>query len=228
MPSHYPSVVVKACVGLLLCCFANAQDLEDYKGALAMAKKDGCTTASIPYPNIRDAAERKQADVTRWCKTEYRSCKGLETRSTREKINSIPTGIKNLEQQRDQLKSQLSSASDNDKSPMEEKIRNLQRQIDDLNKELDFTKKGLATDISDADKRVYNAKYCVQARKDINDPFKNAMSQANSVPASETEINAIAKQLVSIWQACEKEHEGAIREAQDLITYCEKAKNGDL
>ncbi|MCI0445621.1 hypothetical protein L0152_20705 [bacterium] len=215
-------------VGIVMCYSAYAQDLEDYKGALAMAKREGCTTASIPYPDLRDAAERKQADVTRWCKTEPRSCEGLETKQLRAKIEGIPKDIKSFEEERDRLKSQRDSAPDSEKSSLDSKIKEFDQKIDERKKELDFSNKSLETDKSDADKRIYNGKYCVQARKDMIPPFKDAMSKANSAKSNDANIKPLAEELIAIWERCEKEHETEIKKAEDAISYCEKSKNGDL
>ena len=104
-------------------CTVQAQDADDYRGALAMAKRDGCTTASIPYPDLRATAEQKQADVTKWCKDAPRSCDGLETKKLIATINGIPRDIENLKKDRDSLRDKRSSAPDSEKSEIENKMR---------------------------------------------------------------------------------------------------------
>jgi hypothetical protein len=220
------AAVASALSGLLFCCAAIAQDAEDYKGALALAKREGCTTESIPYPDVRDTAERKQADVTRWCKNEVRSCEGLETKKLRLTINGIPNDIRDLGQERDRLKSQRDAAPENEKSSIEGKIREVEVKIDQRQKDLDFAKRSLDTDMSDADKRIYNGKYCIQARQDMVPPFRAAMSKAHDV--SDEGIKATANELIGIWENCEREHEKDIQGAKDAVSYCEKAKSGDL
>ena len=204
-------------------CPVSAQDRDDYRGALAMGKRE-CTTASIPYPDIRDAAERKQAEVTRWCKNEPRSCEGLETKQLLATIEGIPRDIKKLADDLDALKRQRDAAPDSEKSSIDNQISDLTRRMDDRSKELDFAKRSLDTDRSDADKRIYNGKYCVQARKDVNSPFRDAMSRAKAV--TDTALKPFAVELADIWARCEQEHEKDIQQAEAGVAYCERCKSG--
>jgi hypothetical protein len=220
-----PTVATMVPVLLLsgMLCPASAQDRDDYRGALAMGKRE-CTTASIPYPDIRDAAERKQADVTRWCKNEPRSCEGLETKQLIATIEGIPRDIKQLGDDLDGLKRQRDAAPDSEKSSIDSKISDRTRRIEERNKELDFSKRSLDTDRSDADKRIYNGKYCVQARKDVNSPFRDAMSRAKAV--TDPALKPFAVELTDIWERCERVHEKDIQQAEAGVAYCERCKSG--
>jgi len=87
---------------------------------------------------------------------------------------------------------------------------------------LDFNKSSLETNKSDADKRIYNGRYCVQARKDVNPPFREAMTKAKETAASaDAALKSCLEELVGIWDRCEKEHEKDIRAAEDSIAYFE-------
>jgi chromosome segregation ATPase len=207
-------------------CSAYAQDFDDYQGALAMGRRE-CTTASIPYEDVRDAAERKQADVERWCKEENtpRSCKGLGTKKLNATLAGIPNAIKSLEDERSSLTRQKDAASESDKSSIDSKIGELDQQIEVKKKELEYTQKSIETNKSDADKRIYNGKYCVQARKDVIPPFREAMAKARE--EKRPEVKPMADELIGIWDRCEKEHDKDIEKAVEAITYCERCKSGD-
>lgn len=209
-------------------CIVHAQDADDYRGALAMAKRDGCTTASIPYPDLRDAAERKQADVTRWCKDAPRSCDGLETKKLIAVIEGIPRDIETLTRNRDALRDKGSSAPDSERPSIDNDIKDLENKIDERKKELAFKKKSLDTDRSDADIHIYNGKYCVQARGDVQPPFRSASSRARDAGNADSAIKVFSDELRDIWDRCEKEHEKDVRAAQDVVEYCQKAKSGDI
>lgn len=206
-----------------------AQDADDYRGALAMAKRDGCTTASIPYPDYRDTAERKQADVTRWCKEAPRGCEGLETKALLATVEGIPRDIESLSRDRDSLRSRRSSSTDDsEKSSIDSNISELERKIEERNKALEFAKRSLETDRSDADKRIYNGKYCVQAREDVQDPFRSAGSRAQDAGNRDSTLKPFTDDLRNIWQQCEQDHQKDVRAAKDAIEYCQKAKDGAI
>lgn len=211
-----------------ICCTVQAQTADDYRGALAMAKHDGCTTASIPYPDLRDAAERKQADVTRWCKDAPRSCVGLETKSLNAIIDGIPRDIDTLTRDRDSLRDKRSSVPESKRSSIDDKISDLEKKIDERKKELEFNKKSLDTDRSDADNRIYNGNYCVQAREDVQSPFRSVSSRARDAGNTDSAIKVFTDELRGIWERCEQEHEKDVQAAKDAIEYCKKAKSGDI
>ena len=229
MTTHKQIHILSILLSTFIWCTVQAQDADDYRGALAMAKREGCTTASIPYPDLRDAAERKQADVSRWCKDENapRSCVGLETKSLIAIIDGIPRGIENLKRDRDSLRNQQSSAPDSEKSSIGDKIKAVEEKIAAKEKELDFNKKSLDTDRSDADKRIYNGDNCVQARKDVQPPFRSASSRARDAGSADPAIKVFTDELRNIWDRCEQEHEKDVRTAQERIEYCKGAKSGD-
>lgn len=228
MTTHMQRRILAALSCTFIWCTAQAQDADDYRGALAMAKRDGCTTASIPYPDLRDAAERKQADVTRWCKEAPRSCVGIETKRLVQSIEGIPKGIENLTKDRDSLRDKRSSAPDSERSSIDSKIGDLERKIDERKKELDFAKGSLNTDRSDAEKRIYNGKYCVQARGDVQPPFRSASSRARDAGSTVPAVKAFTDELRNIWDQCERDHEKDIKTAKEAVEYCEKAKSGDI
>lgn len=212
------SIIINVCIWST----SYAQDIEDYKGSLAMAKNRGvekCTIESIPYQDLRDAAERKQEEVTRWCKTEYRSCSDIKTKGVFAAINGIPLDIQKLKANLDQLRNQQPTASDSE-------IKFLENQIYEKEKSLDFNKKSLETDLSDIETRIYNGKNCVQARTDVQDLFRRADGRAQAAGRADSALQPITDELRAIWNRCDQSHTPEIQNALDAVTFCQQCKSG--
>jgi hypothetical protein len=222
---------LKYLLGLSLLAFlavpANRpQSLDDWKAALSAAQSGkGCE--SIPYGSYRDQCGRKSDKVDELCKTDSWSCDGLETKSVRETIIGLSGAIERLKAQIDQLKNQLSSAgSDTEKNEIEGKIKATQDQFDKKTEDLDGKKKGLETDLSEIDNRLYKGRQCLDARTDVQSVFASAISDAKR--ESDAEIKPIANQLIDYWERRAKEHEEAFRLVNQGLEKCNKCKSGDL
>jgi predicted RNase H-like nuclease (RuvC/YqgF family) len=203
-----------------------SQDLEAWKAALNAAQNGrGCE--SIPYSNYRDQCERQQSAVEDLCKTESWSCKGLETRSLRENIKNLDAKITALKSDRDKLKDQRSNAqTDSEKDDLDRKISEVEKDIYEKSKELDFMKKSLETDLSDIEIRLYKGGKCLEARSAVQSAFKDASSDADR--ENDPEIKAIGKQLIEFWSKKRDEHEKAFQDTNQGLENCKKCKDGDL
>lgn len=204
----------------------HGQNLDAWKAALNAAQSDrGCE--SIPYSNYRDQCQRQQDAVNDLCKLENWSCKGLETRGLRENIKRLGEKIESLKADRDRLASQKSSAqTDSEKNDLDRKISEVEKEIYEKSKELDFMKKSLETDISDIDIRLYKGGKCLEARSAVQGAFKDASGDADR--ENDPEIKAIGKQLIDYWSRKRDEHEKAFQDTKQGLENCKGCRNGDL
>ena len=211
---------------LLLTVFsAQSQTLDDWKAALSAAQSDrGCE--SIPYSNYRDECKRKSEKVEELCKTDKWSCQGLETRKLRENITGLTEKIARLKSDKDQLNDQKSRATDDEKKELGNKIDQVEKEIYERSKDLDFMKKSLETDLSDIELRLYKGGQCLDARTDVQKSFESAVSDGNR--ESDPEIKAIAKDLIDYWRRKRDEHEKAFQDTKQGIENCKKCKSGDM
>jgi predicted RNase H-like nuclease (RuvC/YqgF family) len=212
---------------LLLAVFsAQSQTLDDWKAALSAAQSNrGCE--SIPYSNYRDECTRKSEKVEEHCKTDKWSCQGLETKKLRENITGLTEKIERLKSDKDRLNDQKSRATtDDEKKELGNKIDQIEKEIYERSKDLDFMKKSLETDLSDIELRLYKGGQCIDARTDVQKSFENAVSDGDR--ESSPEIKAIAKDLIDYWRRKRDEHEKAFQDTKQGIENCKKCKSGDM
>ena len=205
---------------------APSQTLEEYKqGAKKADAGEGCS--SIPNKDWADRCERKQSDMKGKCENDKWSCqKLLETKQLKSNIDGKDRNISSLKTQRDDWNSRKSSAKEDERRNIESKIKALEDTIYNESKELDFMKKSLDTDRSDADIRIYKGRQCLEARDAVQEVFRDARSAAQSV--SDAEIKPFANRLIEFWEKGARDHEEASRTVKEGIEYCEKCKSGDL
>ena len=203
-----------------------AQTLDDWKAARTAARNgQGCE--SIPYSDYRDQCERKSEKVNELCKTDSWSCDGLETRALRGNIQGIGELISRLKDEKDRLNSQRSSSSnDEEKREVDRKIKEIENKIYDRSKELDYMKKSLETDMSDANNRLYRGNQCLEYRKEVQSIFSSATSRAKS--ESDREIKVIANELLDYWERRAREHQESIDNVKRGMEKCQKCKDGDI
>ena len=219
------AIVIATIFSALVFCFAaspaKSQTLEEWKRALE-AKNNGQGCDSIPYSNYRDSCKRHQEIVDQMCGKDDDgdsrigtpwNCKALGTRALREQIKGMSEKLGKLKDDRDHA---------NDASAKE----NIQKQIDDLSKELEFKKKSLETDVSDIEIKIDHGRRCLEARKEVQYAFSSAKSNASSV--NEGEEGKISKELREYWESKEKGHTRASDAVKEGITNCEKCKSGDI
>jgi hypothetical protein len=219
---RFSAICVTAIFATLVLCSAaspvKSQTLEEWQRALK-AKNNGEGCDSIPYSNYRDPCNRNQEIVNQMCgkdddeNTRPWNCKHLGTKALREGIRGMSEKLGNLKGDKDHAND--ASAKDN-----------IQKQIDELSKELEFKKKSLETDLSDIEIKIDHGRRCLEARKEVQYAFASAKSNASSV--NDGEEGKISKELREFWESKEKGHEKASDAVKEGISKCEKCKSGDL
>jgi len=216
--------VAASLTAIALCCFSptgRTQTLDEWKRAQeAKNKNQGCD--SIPYSNYRDSCARYQEIVDRMCGKDDDgesnigtpwSCKALGTKALREQIRGMSEKLTKLKDAKDR------ATNDSEKN-------DLQKQIDELSKELEFKKKSLETDLSDIGIKIDHGRQCLEARKEVQYAFASAKSNASSV--NDGEEGKISTKLREYWESKEKGHARAMEAVKEGISNCEKCKSGDL
>jgi hypothetical protein len=202
-----------------------AQTLEEYKAAAEAADHgEGCT--SIPSADLRDRCKRASDFVEQECKQKPFGCKDLlENQALASSIKGKEDSIESLKKQKDDLERKKSDASDSDKRDIEDKINDLEKQIDNESRSLEDMKKALATDRSDAGIRADQGRRCLEARNDVQYLFTSARSSAQS--ESDAGKKPLADKLVDYWERRRADHEDAVNKTKEAIEYCEKCKSGE-
>ena len=202
-----------------------AQTLEEYKAAKEAADQgEGCT--SIPNADLRDRCKRASDFVEQDCKQKPFGCKDLlENQALANSIKGKEDAIESLKKQKDDLERKKSDASDSDKRDIEDKINDLEKQIDNESRSLEDMKKSLATDRNDAGIRADQGRRCLEARNDVQYLFTSARSSAQS--ESDAEKKPFADKLVDYWDRRRADHEDAVNKTKEAIEYCEKCKSGE-
>lgn len=216
--------MIAVVVGLIFSATASpvkSQTLAEWKTALgAKNNNQGCD--SIPYSNYRDSCKRYQEIVNEMCGKDDDAdsrigtpwnCSALGTRALREQIKGMSEKINSLKDDKDH-------ASDSDAKDA------IQKQIDDLSKELEFKQKSLETDLSDIDIKLDRGRRCLEARKEVQYAFASAKSSASSV--NDGEEGQISKELREFWESRVAGHERAADAVKEGISNCEKCKSGDM
>lgn len=195
--------------------------LKDFQNAINyMQDEQGCR--SIPYSSPQDACQRKQAEVTRWCKESGRwNCEDIDPRRVQQQIEKVKTERDALKSQKENLERQKSSLTDDrEKRDNEDKIK----EVDNKLYELERTRGELEKQVSDTSKaisdRMYVAKSCLEARSNVMEIFRD--SKSNAEAENDPDIAPLAKQLANWWASRMSGHEEAIRNAKTAAEMCDK------
>ncbi len=209
----------------LLAPLVNAQTLQDYTEAVK--NKDRCTCDSIPNSSYRSDCKSRSSEVADRCKTDSWSCQTakLETKALREQVTAMDVKLAQLKSQKDQLSSKRSSAPDAEKSNIDKNIKDLDDAITKMSGERNYADASIATNRSDAEKRIDMGERCYDARGKVQDVFQRAYSDAKSV--SDPAIKQLAAQLLDTWDRCTREHQQALQDVRAGIDYCKACRNGD-
>ena len=225
MPSIGRLTLIVAFVIAGLGMGVSAQTLEEYKAGVEAADHgEGCT--SIPNADLRDRCKRASDFVEQDCKQKPFGCKDLlENQALAGSIKGKEDSIEALKKQKEDLERKKSDAGDSDKRDIEDKIGDLEKQIDTESRSLEDMKKALATDRSDAGIRADQGRRCLEARNDVQYLFTSARSSAQS--ESDAEKKPFADKLVDYWDRRRADHEDAVNKTKEAIEYCEKCKSGE-
>jgi len=185
-----------------------------------MQDNQGCL--SIPYSDLQDQCQRKQATVNRWCKESGPwNCDDADPKRLQRQLEQLKTERDTLKSNRADLERKKSSATDdNEKRDCDNKIK----EIDDKLYELQRTQGNLEKEINDASKtvsdRMYVAKSCRDARPEVMQIFKDAKSRADG--ERDADIQPLAQQLIKYWESQEPGHDTAIRAAKEAAEKCDR------
>lgn len=200
------------------------QSLDDWKAALGK-KGEGCE--SIPYSSYRERCKEKSRDIEKFCKEESWSCDGLQTKALKENIEGVSGYIRRLNDEKDRLNSQKSSAgSDEEKSDLTKRIDEVQKKIDEKTDTLNKMKGSLDDDLKEIESRLDKGRQCKDARNDVQKVFSDAAKDADR--ESDPDIKVIANQLIDYWKKEADEHKEALDNTDRGIEKCNKCKAGDL
>jgi len=222
---RFSAIGITTIFAALALCFTaspvKSQTLEEWKRALE-AKNNGQGCDSIPYSNYRDPCKRNQEIANQMCGKDDDgnsrigtpwNCNALGTKALREQIKGMSEKLGRVKDDKDHAND--ASAKDS-----------IQKQIDELAKELEFKKKSLETDLSDIEIKIDHGRRCLEARKEVQYAFASAKSNASSV--NDGEEGKISKELREFWESKEKGHSRASDAVKEGISNCEKCKSGDI
>ncbi len=228
MTNAFKLSIVVASLTFMIPRVAMSGLLEDFQKA---ESNKGC--ASIPYEQLQQNCINKRSEVERYCKDGAFSCDGLDPRAlqanvqqVQEKIESLNRKRSDLSSLRDQLKSKLSSATDDsEKRSLEDQIRRTEYEDDsakneiyEYGKKIDDWKRQLSNERDQINDRIYNGKNCITARVDTAKIFGETYSKADS--ETDPAVVPIAKRLLSYWADEQKAHNHALGLAQTAVEKC--------
>lgn len=198
------------------------QSLDDWKAAQG---KEGCE--SIPYSSYRQQCKENSDDVEKYCKGDPWSCEKLQTKALRENMAGISGYISRLEEEKKRLDSQKSSAGSNEeKSDLEKRIREVQDKVDEKTKTLKEMQDNLDDDLREIENRLNIGNQCKKARDNVQQVFSKAADDADR--ETDQDIKAIASQLITYWKKVAAEHKEAFDNTDRGIDKCNRCKSGDL
>ena len=194
--------------------FVSAEDHEEkvktFQNAMNYSQDNkGCL--SIPYSDLQDQCQRKQAGVVRWCKESGKwNCEDVDPKVLQAQIERIKT-------ERDRLKEERASY---EQKKDESKIK----EIDNKLYELDRTRGELERQVAEASKmvsdRTYVAKSCRDARPEVMEVFRSAKSRADS--EQDPDIRPLAQRLIKYWESEESGHNEQIRTVKEAVEKCDR------
>jgi dGTP triphosphohydrolase len=197
------------------------QSLDDWKAAQG---KEGCE--SIPYSSYRQQCKENSDDVERYCKSEPWSCDKLPTKALRENMAGVAGYISRLKEEKDRLDSQKSNAgSDEEKSDLEKRIREVQDKIDEKTKTLKEMQDNLDDNLREIENRLNIGNQCKKARDNVQQVFSKAADDADR--ETDQDIKAIASQLITYWKQEAAEHKQAMDNTDRGIDKCNRYKAGE-
>ncbi|HMU41333.1 MAG TPA: hypothetical protein PKE31_20155 [Pseudomonadota bacterium] len=204
---------------------ASAQMPADWK---AIQGVKGC--AGIPYSSLRSSCKDKGEDVGRYCKSDANpfSCDGLGTKGLLAAIDGIKGEIERLKSARDDQKNRRSNAKDdNERRDAEDKIKEIEDKLYKTEGRLESHKKQVDDNKSEAEKRIYNGEKCRDARRAVQELFKDVISRAKG--ESDPVIKEIASSQIShVWEPEYTDHEDHLsRVVAPAIEKCRGCKSGD-
>jgi chromosome segregation ATPase len=206
-------------------CLVGAQDHEEkvkrfQNGVNYSQDNKGCL--SIPYSDLQDQCQRKQADVVRWCKQSGKwNCEDVDPKALQAQVERIKTERDRLKEERANYGQKKSSASeDRDKQEYENKIK----ETDNKLYELDRSRGTLERQVSEASKtvsdRTYVAKSCRDARPEVMEVFRGAKSRADG--EQDPDIRPLAQRLIKYWEIEGSGHNEQIRTVKDAVEKCDR------
>lgn len=196
-----------------------AQTVDDFKEAVS---NKGCE--SIPYRDLRDRCSDKQQYVhgSESCDGQ-RSCKTLG-REVKRQQNLLAIALTNcdaLKQSKADLENEKSDVGSDDeelKSQLERKIDQIQAQIDQQQKYIDDLKANIETNRTSVNERIGRGEKCQDARRQVQDVFKDATSKAKD--ESDDQIKPLAGQLVDKWEESGRSHEEELGGVITVLNLC--------
>lgn len=214
------------CVYLLLFLAPYRDAWADKKSDFEEAvKNDGCE--AIPYSTLRSRCIDRRSDVRDWCKTDKWNCDSgeLGVGKLADNIERLKGKIESLKSELDNWKSKRSAAKDdNEKREAEDKISEIERKIYELNGKIDEHKNRIEANKKELRDRIYQGEKCRDYRKDVQEVFKDAKSQAKG--ESDPDIRPLANQLVDKYERGERTHDDQIEDVKKGISKCKDKLEG--
>jgi uncharacterized protein YPO0396 len=182
--------------------------------------QDGKGCLSIPYSDLQDSCQRKQAEVNKMCKDSGPwNCDEVDPKTTQKKIETVKTERDELKAKKEALE-RMTPVNDDAKRQKDEEIK----KIDDRLYELKRTREDLEREVGESTKKVndrmYVGKACRDYRQTVMEVFRDAKSRASD--EHDADIEPIAKKLISGWEKEEDGHNKAIEQVKTGIERCDK------
>ena len=206
---------------LLLCtsAMALAGTLSDFQ---AVATQKGCV--SIPYASLKSECRTAQSRVEEYCKgsSVAISCNNISSVSDiRDNIERMQANLDTLEVSRKSLEKNLDSTSDAaQQMTLQTQIRALDTKIDDRKRQISIDETIAAEKTELILQRIESGKACVQARKDVQDVFREAIRKASA--ETDDDVKPIAEGLIVVWNNSLTDHERPIEEYETAVVNCQK------
>lgn len=198
----------------------------DKKGEFEEAvRNDGCE--AIPYSTLRSRCLDRRSDVREWCKTDKWNCDSGELGIGKllENIERMKVKIEGLKTELEGWKTKRSAARDDGaRREAEQKIDAIEREIYDLHGKVDAHRRRVEDNRTELRERVYRGEKCRDSRKDVQEIFKDAKSQAKGESAPE--IRPLAEKLVEKYERGERTHDEQIEDVKRGIGKCKDKLDG--
>ena len=201
---------------------ASGQDLKTFQNAVNyMQDTQGCR--SIPYSSLQDSCERKQSEVERWCKQTPSSCGDIDPKRLQADLERLKTDRDALKAKKEELDRARSSLTDDAaKRDNEDKTKEIDNKLYELGRTRDNLERQIGEATRSVNDRYYAAKACRDARTNVRAVFNDARSSANSDRQRDAEIAPLAQSLIDWWEAQDRKHDEALRNANNSVEICDK------
>jgi len=181
-----------------------AQSLDEYKTAVSNIGK-GCE--SIPFSTLRSRCIDSEKETDKWCYEEKWKC-DKDTDGLIASINGMKKKVDDLNDQR------YKASGDDEKRKLDDQIKELTDRRASFRQKLEQERK-------DIQERIDRGTKCRDARRQTQNIFKDAITQASNVDSG-SEKKPYADKLMSYWRDEGPRHDAEIEKVIKGVEKCEE------